>query len=99
MTRQRRPNAGTLKEWARGFSLLSDRTRLGILAELSKGPATVTALGRSLKRKPPTISHHLALLRKGGFVSGTRRGKSVEYTAQRKALKELHTAIGRLTPK
>jgi len=94
----KRPNAAALKEWAQGFSLLSDRTRLGILAELSKGPRNVTAMCKALKLKQPTISHHLGLLRMGRLVNGERRGKSVIYTADKKALKELQTAVGKLTP-
>ena len=94
----KRPNASTLKEWAQGFSLLSDKTRLGILAELSKGPSNVGGLCKALKLKQPTVSHHLGLLRMGRLVNGTRDGKSVIYAADKKALKELQAAIGKLTP-
>jgi len=99
MAKQRRPNASTLREWARGFSLLSDRTRLGILAELTKGPQNVTAMCKALKLKQPTVSHHLGLLRMSRLVDGQRQGKSVVYTANKKALRELQAAIGNLTPK
>lgn len=99
MAKQKRPNASTLKEWIRGFSLLSDKTRLGILAELSKGPSNVGGLCKALKLKQPTISHHLGLLRMGRLVNGERQGKSVIYTADKKALKELQAAVGKLTPK
>jgi len=95
MAKQRRPNADTLREWARGFSLLSDKTRLGILAELANGASNVSGLCKAL----PTISHHLGLLRMGRLVNGERQGKSVIYTADKKALKELQTAIGKLAPK
>jgi len=95
---KQKPNASTLKNWAQGFSLLSDKTRLGILAELSKGPSNVGGLCKALKLKQPTISHHLGLLRMGRLVSGTRQGKSVIYTADKKALKELQAAVGKLTP-
>ena len=95
----KRPNTNTLKEWAQGFSLLSDKTRLGILAVLAKGPSNVTAICKALKLKQPTVSHHLGLLRMGRLVSSERQGKSVAYTADKKALKELHAAVGQLTPK
>lgn len=99
MAKQRRPSAATLKEWARGFSLLSDKTRLGILAELSKGPSNVGGLCKALKLKQPTISHHLGLLRMGRLVNGERQGKSVVYTADKKAMNELSSALAKLTPK
>ena len=96
---KQKPNATTLKNWAQGFSLLSDKTRLGILAELSKGPSNVGGLCKALKLKQPTISHHLGLLRMGRLINGQRQGKSVIYTADKKALKELQAAVGKLTPK
>ena len=98
MANRKSPANADLKEWAQGFSLLSDRTRLGILAELSKGPRNVTAMCKALKLKQPTISHHLGLLRMGRLVNGQRQGKSVVYTADKKALEELQTAAGKLTP-
>ncbi|HUX01898.1 MAG TPA: ArsR family transcriptional regulator [Phycisphaerae bacterium] len=48
-----------LKELARGFYLLSNPTRLGILAVLSKGTSNVTRLCKALKKMQPTTSHHL----------------------------------------
>ena len=99
MAKRSRPNAAALKEWAQGFSLLSDTTRLGILAVLAKGPSNVTAIYKALKLKQPTISHHLGLLRMGRLVSSERQGKSVIYTADKKALKELQAAVRKLTPK
>ena len=99
MAKRSRPNAAALKEWAQGFSLLSDATRLGILAVLAKGPSNVTAIHKALKLKQPTISHHLGLLRMGRFVSSERQGKSVIYTADKKALKELQAAVKKLTPR
>jgi len=95
---KQKPNAATLKDWAQGFSLLSDKTRLSILAELAKGPSNVGGLCKALKLKQPTISHHLGLLRMGRLVNGQRQGKSVIYTTDKKALKELQTAVGKLTP-
>lgn len=99
MARQRRPNASTLREWARGFSLLSDPTRLGILAELASGPKNVSALCKAMRKKQPQVSHHLGLLRMGRLVTSQRQGKSVLYTAEKAAMKELSSALATLTPK
>jgi len=88
-----------LQEWARGFSLLSDSTRLGVLKMLVKGPKNVTALCKGLGLKQPTVSHHLGLLRMGRMVLGTRKGKTVIYTSNRAALKMLGAACGKLMPR
>ena len=87
------------RDQAQGFGLLSDPTRLGILSLLAKGPKNVTALCKAMKLKPPTISHHLGLLRMGRLVQGTREGKAVVYTADKANLKALAAGLARLTPK
>ena len=88
-----------LREWARGFSLLSDGTRLGILQLLAKGPKNVTALCKALKLGQPNVSHHLGLLRMGRLVINTRQGKSVVYTTDKANLKALAAALSKLMPK
>ena len=87
-----------LREWARGFALLSDPTRLGILKLLSGGPQNVTSMCDALGLKQPTVSHHLGLLRMGRLVTGTRKGKSVIYTCEKKNLKSLDRKISRKNP-
>jgi DNA-binding transcriptional ArsR family regulator len=88
-----------LAEWARGFAMLADPTRLGILKILSAGPKNVTTLCNTLGLKQPTVSHHLGLLRMGRLVIGTRQGKSVVYVTDGASLKDLAVAIGKLTPR
>jgi DNA-binding transcriptional ArsR family regulator len=91
--------ASDARELAQGFGLLSDPTRLGILANLSSGPKNVTALCRALGLKQPTTSHHLGLLRMGRLIRGVRQGKSVVYGAEKAGLKMLASALAKLTPK
>jgi len=76
-----------VRDCAATFSLLSDPTRLGILALLAKGPQSVGGLCDALGMKQPAVSHHLGLLRMGRLVEGKRQGKSVIYTADKAALK------------
>jgi DNA-binding transcriptional ArsR family regulator len=91
--------ASALRNLAAGFGQLSDPTRLGILKMLSAGPKSVTALCDGLGIKQPMASHHLGLLRIGRMVVGTRKGKSVVYTADAESLKELAAAIAKLMPR
>ena len=88
-----------LRDQAQGFGLLSDPTRLGILAVLAKGTSNVTDLCKALKRKQPTVSHHLGLLRMGRLVNGIRQGKAVVYAADKAALKALASGLAALMPK
>ena len=84
---------------AQGFGLLSDPTRLGILALIAKGPKDVTALSKALGSKQPAVSHHLGLLRMGRLVISTRQGKSVVYTTDKANLKTLASALAKMMPK
>ena len=92
-------NRAELTEWARGFALLSDPTRLGILKMLATGPKNVTALCDALGLKQPTVSHHLGLLRMGRIVIGTRQGKSVVYVTDTASTKALEVGLKKLTPR
>ena len=87
------------RELAQGFSLLSSPTRLSILGLLAKGPKNVTALCKGLKKKQPTVSHHLGILRMGRLVVSTRKGKSVEYATDKASLRALGAAIKQLMPR
>jgi len=87
------------RDLAQGFGLLSDATRLGIIAELKKGPTNVTPLCKALKAKQPIVSHHLGLLRMGRLVEARRQGRSVTYTVNKAALKDLAAALAKVTPK
>jgi DNA-binding transcriptional ArsR family regulator len=87
------------REWSHDFILLLDTTRLGILAQLAKGPKNITALCKALGLKQPTVSHHLGLLRMGRLVAGTRKGKAVEYSTDKANLKALAAVLGKLMPK
>ena len=99
MARGKSIRKADLLEWARGFRLLSDPTRLGILAQLAKGPKNVTALCKAVGLKQATVIYHLGLLRMGRLVNGVRKGRSVVYTTDKANLKALASALGKLMPK
>lgn len=88
-----------LNDLARGFGLLWNPTRLGILRALAAGPKNVTALCDTLGLKQPIASNHLGLLRMGRLVDGIRRGKSVVYATDAASMKELAAGLTKLTPR
>ena len=66
---------------AGAFRNLGDRTRLRILMELKDaGERNVTELRKKLRLPQPSVSHHLAILRKGGLVKPRRSGKEIYYS-------------------
>src|SRR6187455_2627247 len=61
------------------FKALADRTRLRILALLGKNEVCVCHLHDSLGLPQPTVSRHLAYLRRAGLVDARRDGVWMHY--------------------
>ena len=61
------------------FKALADGTRLRILALLQAGEVCVCDIHGSLDLPQPTVSRHLAYLRKTGLVQGRKEGLWVHY--------------------
>ena len=61
------------------FKALADGTRLRILALLAGGEICVCEIHAALKLPQPTVSRHLAYLRRSGLVDTRRDGLWVHY--------------------
>ena len=61
------------------FKTLGDRTRLRILALLAAGEVCVCNIHESLGLPQPTVSRHLAYLRRTGLVHTRRDGVWMHY--------------------
>ena len=61
------------------FKALADRTRLRILALLAAGEVCVCNIHESLTLPQPTVSRHLAYLRRSGLVETRRDGIWMHY--------------------
>ena len=61
------------------FKALADRTRLRILRLLTAGEICVCDIHGSLDLPQPTVSRHLAYLRKAGLVAWRKDGLWVHY--------------------
>lgn len=61
------------------FKALADRTRLRILALLGKNEVCVCHIHDSLGLPQPTVSRHLAYLRRSGLVKARRDGVWMHY--------------------
>jgi ArsR family transcriptional regulator len=61
------------------FKALADRTRLRIIALLQAGEICVCHIHGSLDLPQPTVSRHLAYLRRVGLVATRRDGLWVHY--------------------
>ncbi len=58
---------------------MSNPVRLRIVHLLKEGPQRVSGICESLQTNQPTISRHLAILRRSGVLLATRQGTDVVY--------------------
>lgn len=95
MARQR----ATAERVAHDLKLLSDPTRVLILTELDREPATVGEIAKRVGVAQPTASVHVRQLREAGLLSATRDGGSSSYRVDRPRLREaLQSAHDALLP-
>jgi ArsR family transcriptional regulator len=73
------PRVKGAAELAGVFRALSDETRLRILALLKDGEVCVCHIQGGLRLPQPTISRHLAYLRRSGLVAARREGVWMHY--------------------
>lgn len=76
-------------EIADRLRVLSDPTRLTILAQLAQAPVGVSELARALHIAQPTASVHLRRLREAGLVTAERSGTRSVYSALPEAVEDL----------
>ena len=77
---------------AERLSALAHESRLEIFRRLvQRGPAGLAAgeLAEALAIAPPTLSFHLAHLARAGLVASRRAGRSIVYSADFAAMREL----------
>jgi ArsR family transcriptional regulator, arsenate/arsenite/antimonite-responsive transcriptional repressor len=65
------------------YKALADKTRLRILALLGNNEVCVCHIHDSLSLPQPTVSRHLAYLRKSGLVAARRDGVWMHYQVSR----------------
>jgi DNA-binding transcriptional ArsR family regulator len=59
----------------RAFQALSDPIRRGMLARLSRGPASVSELAQPFSISLPAILQHLKALEESGLVQSRKKGR------------------------
>ncbi len=67
-----------------GLKALADPTRLRILKYLIQESCTPSELAKDLRLRPPTVIHHLTVLRLAGFVQVTMTANAERRYAARK---------------
>jgi len=73
----------------RAFAALADPVRRGIIARLSRGPATVNELAEPFEITLQAVSKHIACLEQAGLVTRTREAQRRPVHLAPAALEEL----------
>ena len=68
------------------FQALADSTRRAILAELTRGPRSVSKLAQPLAMSLPAVMQHLAVLESSGLVRSVKVGRVRTCRIEPKAL-------------
>jgi DNA-binding transcriptional ArsR family regulator len=71
------------------FKAMADESRLRIIGLLASGERSVQELARALDLKEPTVSHHLAILKRQGLVTARAEGTTRWHALDRAALERL----------
>lgn len=78
---------------ARAFKALGEPTRWRILAHLQAGVSCACKVQEALDVPANLLSHHLKVLREAGLISGTRRGRWIDYRVEPAELASLATDL------
>jgi ArsR family transcriptional regulator len=84
-------------EVAAMFNALSNAVRLRLFALIAchdDGEACVCDLIEAFEVSPPTISHHLKVLREAGLIRAERRGTWIYYSVDSVKLADLVQVLG-----
>ncbi|WP_395245632.1 ArsR/SmtB family transcription factor [Agromyces sp. MMS24-K17] len=79
----------------RAFLALADPVRRGIIARLSRGPATVNELAEPFEITKQAVSKHIQVLEHAGLVTRTRDGQRRPVHLAPAALEDLTAWIDR----
>jgi len=77
----------------RAFQALSDPIRRGMLARLSRGPASVSELAHPLSISLPAVLQHLRALEASGLIASEKKGRVRTCRIEPKALSAAETWI------
>ncbi|MBM3570602.1 MAG: winged helix-turn-helix transcriptional regulator [Alphaproteobacteria bacterium] len=71
------------------FRALGDPTRYAIAGLIAQGPMTSAELARILAVSPPTMSHHVHILREAGLLSERPQGGAIAIGLARRAVESI----------
>ena len=71
------------------WEALSDKTRREILELLRSRPHTAGEIADQFSLSASTVSHHLSVLKQGGFIRSQKRAQTIIYSLNTAAFQEI----------
>jgi ArsR family transcriptional regulator len=68
------------------FRALGDPIRWAIVSDLQSGTRCACVLADGVDISAPLLSHHLKVLRSAGLITGSKRGRWIDYSLSSEAL-------------
>ncbi len=84
-------------ETDRVFHALSDRTRRGLLNDISRQAATVQELSKPYSISAPAISKHLKVLENAKLITRMKKGKHHRFMLNEQPIKDAREILNQLT--
>lgn len=72
---------------------MGDSTRREILTLLKKGDMSAGEIGSHFSITPPSLSHHLNILKSADLILGQRRGQTIIYSLNLSVFEELSKTL------
>jgi ArsR family transcriptional regulator, arsenate/arsenite/antimonite-responsive transcriptional repressor len=85
-----------LEKLEKNLKVLADKTRLLILRQIADGEHCGCDLITHLDITQPTLSHHLKVLKKSGFIEGVKIGQKINYQLQTQKFQEVIASMNEL---
>jgi DNA-binding transcriptional ArsR family regulator len=75
------------------FKAMAHESRLAIVGLLARGERSVQEIAAALKLSEPTVSHHLAILKRQGLVTARAEGTTRWHALDREALERMSRRV------
>ena len=95
---RKRPRPRDLRPYAALFKAIGDETRMEIVALIAGTGEALCAcdIEAHFDLSQPTISHHLKILRRAGWLTSERQGNWIYYALDPDALTHVHAVTAAL---
>jgi ArsR family transcriptional regulator len=83
-----------MKRQVKILKALADETRLNIVRLLMSGEICVCEISSSTRKRQPTVSQHLRVLKEAGLIESKQKGLNIYYKLKDDKVPQLMSVLG-----